>query len=162
MAKRRTPETVEDALDQAIGFLGKDRIAGIIGKSVNVVSKLSDPDKEHHVQMRWAVEIDRQLALNGLPQPFAEMMAARAARNLQAEQQLAHALVERRPMHEAALAVCQASELVRGIEKAEADQVYTADEIDALRKSIRALQRQLPELERAIVDRSAKAGRGRR
>jgi hypothetical protein len=152
MAKRRTPETIEDALDQAIGFLGKERVAAIIGKSVNVVGKLSDPDKDHHLQMRWAIELDRQLALNGYPQPFAEMMAAGAARNARAGQQLAHALVAAaRPMQEAAAAVCLASDLVARIDKAEADKIYSAAEIDDLLGAITALQKRLPPLKSAIV-----------
>jgi hypothetical protein len=152
MAKRRVPGSIEDALDQAIGFLGKERIAGIIGKSANVVGKLSDPDKDHHLQMRWAIEIDRQLALNGYPQPFAEVMATHAARNGVAEQQLAHALVPR-PMQEAAAAVCAASDLVARVEKAEADKVYTADEIDELCRAVEGLQKRLPGLKRAVIAR---------
>src|SRR5438045_2437536 len=94
MAKRRISDSVEDALDQAIGFLGKPRIAGIVGKSENVLGKWSDPDKDHQAPANSMLEIDRQLALNGYPQPFAEMVAARASYNVRAECQLAHALVE--------------------------------------------------------------------
>jgi hypothetical protein len=158
MAKRRVPETVEDALDQAVGFVGKGRIAGIVGKSENVLGKWSDPDKAHHqVPLAGALEIDRQLALNGYPQPFAELVAARAQRNARAEQQLAHALAEQRPMQEVAAAVCEASRIVASVERAEADQVYSAAEVEDLCRKILALQKRLPALQSAIV-----AKRGRR
>lgn len=156
--KRRTPDTIEDALDQAIGFVGVERVAGWIGKSADMVRKFSDPDKEHHLQLRCGIEIDRQLALGGWPQPFAELVAFHAGRHATAARQLEAALTGEgvaapRPLQQAAEAVVNASRLVASIEKAEADDVYTAAEVDGLLAEIGAMQRQLPVLKRALVAR---------
>lgn len=155
--KRRTPDTIEDALDQAIGFVGVERVAGWIGKSADMVRKFSDPDKEHHLQLRAGLEIDRQLALGGYPQPFAELVAFRAGRHAVAADQLEAALAgfdpAPRPLQQAAAAVVTASRLVASIEKAEADDVYTAAEVDGLLAEIGDIQRQLPVLKRALVAR---------
>lgn len=153
MAKRRVPDTVEHALDQAIGFAGIDCVAQWIGKSENAVRKFSDPDKVHQLQLCQALEIDRHLALAGFPQPFAELIAARAEGNRRSGEQLVHALSEARPLHEAAAAVCLASRLVADIEKAEADGVYSPAEIDKLDREVMGLQKRLPALKRAIAAR---------
>lgn len=160
--KRRTPDTIEDALDQAIGFVAVERVAAWIGKSADMVRKFSDPDKEHHLQLRSALAIDRNLAIAGYPQPFAELVAYQAARNAVAGRQLAQEIAAAetvRPLQQAAEAVCTASRLVAGIEQAEADQVYTAQEVDDLHAQIRRLQQQLPVLARALVARRGAKGR---
>lgn len=161
MAKRRVPGTIEDALDQAVGFVGKDTVAAWVGKSVNVVGKWSDPDKAHHqVPLATALEIDRRLALAGYPQPFAELVAAAAQSHALAGRQLAHALEEhtrKRPLQEATEMVCAAARLVRDLEKAEADGVYTPAEVDKLRRELRALQKRIPAIAGGVTAR-----RGRR
>ncbi|WP_428673659.1 phage regulatory CII family protein [Reyranella sp.] len=161
MTKRRTPDTIEDALDQAIAYVGIDRVAAIIGKSPAMVRKFADPDTDHHLQLRSAIEINRQLALGGYPQPFDELVDLLADRGRRAALQLAAGLVEdhpaERPLAQATRVVLEAATLIDTVEKAEADGVYSHAEVDELREQIEALQARLPKLKRSLT---ARAGRG--
>lgn len=162
MTKRRVPDTIEDALDQAIAFVGIERIAAMIGKSPAMVRKYADPDTDHQFPLRAALEINQQLALAEYDQPFAELVGVLAERNRRAAQQLAHALDEHRagerPLSQAARVVCEAAALVDAVEQAEADDVYTHAEVDALRERIATLQAKLPRLKRSLTARAGRRG----
>lgn len=166
MTKRRTPDTLEAALEVAIGHVGIDRVAQWIGKSAAMVRKFADPDSDHRLWCESADEIDRNLALAGYLQPFAELVAFRAARHARAALQLSHALADavavpaERPLKLAATMACDASNLVAAIDAAEADGVYSAGEIDDLCTAVNGLSRRAVELRRAVAAR-ARGGKGR-
>lgn len=154
MAKRRQPDTIEEAVTLATTFIGIAEVARAIDKSVDMVRKFGDPDKDHAIQLRQALAIDRQLALGGHPQVFAELVAHTAVAQQREAQQLASALdafSNERPLAQAARVVCEAASLVDKVEQADADGVYSAAEVDALRAQVTALQARLPALKRSLT-----------
>ena len=154
MTKLRVPESIEDALIQAESFVTREAVARYIGRSPALVQKFGDPDTDQQLQLRQALEIDRCLALEGYPQPFAALFAARAARNATAGQQLERALAtEERPMRLAVAAVRDAAKIVGDLELAEADGVYTAAEVAALLRQLTSLQKQVADLKQGIARR---------
>lgn len=158
MTKTRVPESIEDALIQAESFVTRARVAAFIGKSAALVQKFGDPDTDHHLQLRQALEIDRCLALEGWPQPFAQLFVARAERNAVSSRQLGRALAsEERPMQMAAAAVRDAAKIVGDLELAEADGVYTATEVDRLLRQLTTLQKRVADLRQGVARKARKA-----
>ncbi len=157
MTKRRAPGTVEDALDQAAGYVTRETIAAWLGKSAALVRKFGDPDNDNHLQVRQALEIDRQLALQDYPQPFAELFEERALGHARSAAQLARALASgERPLQMAAGAVRDAAKIISDLERAEADGVYSAAEVDTLCRQLEALRKQVTLLKRGVAARGRK------
>lgn len=156
MTKVRQPDTIEDALGQAIGCVGIDRIAGVIERSAAMVRKFADPDSEHHLQLRQAMRIDEALGMGEYEMPFAVLLAGHADRVRLRVRQLGIGLAEDagRPLSEACRAVRDIGKLLAGIEQAEADGVVTQAERARLLAEVDAISLQLSRTRRALVARA--------
>lgn len=78
MTKLRTPDSPEDAMMQAIGFLGAEKIAQELSAvlsgrtfSTSLLRRWADPETDgNRVDVQAALAIDAMLARNGLPPVF--------------------------------------------------------------------------------------------
>lgn len=162
MTKLRTPESVEDALDRAVGLVGADLVGQWIGKTASFVRKASDPDDDaRHLSFADALEIDRQLILAGLGPVFA-VVASTEARKAEAQRVDVALQVnefEEPPMTAAVRVVGQASDLLEQLNAAESDGRVEPRELSALLGKLERLGKLLPKLRRSLFARQQKPAR---
>ena len=79
----RDPTSHYDALRQAVGYLGIDEVAGLMGKSTDVVRKVENPNAEgYHLPIESAMRLDVALIKGGFPPVFAMLLTSSAAEAL--------------------------------------------------------------------------------
>jgi hypothetical protein len=165
VTKLRTMNSVEDALDQAIGLLGADKVAACIGKSASLVRQMADPDHDRQLPMTSALCVDRLLVEQGLPAVFAELAGSEVERQRarQAREAFAHNLfaqvMAEKPLPQAVRLVGEAADLLERVQAAEADDVVDGKELPSLLAGIEKLQKLVPALRRALQAKAA-AGKG--
>lgn len=148
MTKLRTPDTVEDALDQAVGLVGAAAVADWIGKSADWVRACSDPNNERQLSMRDALAIDRRLVRAGHVAVFADLAAAIVRLSLP------EAPVEtpaEPPVPGAIHIVGSAADLLERVQASQADGRVDPRELVGLLGAIERLQKVIPPLRRALL-----------
>lgn len=151
MTKNRTPNSVEDALDQAIGCIGAAEVGHRIGKSESMVRKYADPDDDsRHLPVKDALQIDKWLARSGYPQVFALLFADHAEFNASVAVQLEE---HGKPLAQATRMVCAAADVADEIQKAEADGVFDPAEVSSLLAQLERFQKRIGPLRKALYAR---------
>lgn len=157
MTKPRTPSSIEDALDQACGFVGARVVAGWLGKSESLVRKMADPDNSaNRLHLDDALAIDRRLAAAGFPQVFGDLVASLAESNERtappADQVAARSLAH------AVRVVGEAANLLQSVQAAELDGLVDRDEAGRLCADLERLQKAIAPLRLALVQLGARIG----
>jgi hypothetical protein len=158
MTKLRTPNSVEDALHQAVGLLGEERVAHCIGRSPSLVRQFADPDSDKRLPVEFALCVDRALAHAGHCQVFAELFAHQAEQN-RPQTINATAVEVEPPLRAAVRMVAQASSLVEHVHQAEADQVIDRGELTGLLGDLDKLLKIAGIARRSLVARVGHATR---
>ena len=158
MTKLRTPGTVTDALDRAVGLLTKGIVAETIGKSAALVDKMADPDDDsRHLSVRWAIAIDARLVKEGHDPVFAPLLADKV---LEARPMKVIAEAPEPPMRHATRLVGEAADILAKVDRADDDGVGDAAEIAAIADAIKRLQATCAPLRKALAARE-RGGSGR-
>ncbi len=163
MTKLRDMNSVEDALDQAIGLLGADKVAACIGKSTSLVRQMADPDNERQLPFVGALCVDRLLVGEGMPPVFAalavgevERLREHKAREALARDLFARVAIEK-PLPQAVRLVGEATDLLKKVHAAEADDVVDVKELPPLLAALEKLQKIVPTLRRSLQAKAAAA-----
>lgn len=157
MSKTRASDSVEDALDQAVGLVGADVVASFISKSEGWIRACANPDDQtRNLSLDDALKIDSRLILLHFPPVFAELTVARAQERAQIATEAAE---DMRPLPAAVHIVSQASRLLEHIHAAESDGAIDPKEAAALVTALDKLQKNMGPLRRVLV---ARQGRKRR
>lgn len=151
MAKVKTPDTVEHAVDQAIGFLGIDAVAETIGKSAAFARKCANPDDERQINLRDALLIDAKCLEAGFPAPFAGVAEVNVTR---ARPVMAVAVVAPRPLPQATRMACEVADLVDKVQRAETDEKIDDKELADLNAAIKRIQRSAAAINRGLADQN--------
>jgi len=71
MTKRRAPDSIEDAVTQALAILGDAGASAATGKSARLVRQWGDPDADaHQIQHQQALRLDLACIAEGEAPPF--------------------------------------------------------------------------------------------
>jgi len=147
MAKVREPGSLEDALEQAIGFVGADELGHWIGVSGDLVRKFSDHDQRaHHIQLRDALVIDAGLVKRGFPAVFCQV----AQHNVIAALPATNDAAPPPPHVEVSRIVCDAARCLDDFVKADHDKTIDWPERCRLLADTGALQKRIAAFRRGL------------
>jgi hypothetical protein len=144
MTKLRLPESIEDAVFQAVALLGEDPVAHASDVSASLVRKWSDPDdKAHRIGLHQALAIDEALVKAGHSPVFGALfetlVPAEAAPVEPVE-----------PVRIAMRITADASLLMTSVDAAMADKKLTPAEVVKLRAETGRLQKSIARLRRGL------------
>jgi hypothetical protein len=74
MTKVRPNRTPEDAIDRAVGILGRAEAAEAIDKEPSTLRAYGDPDSEKHISVKDALKLDLLCIAQAGEAPFTSMM----------------------------------------------------------------------------------------
>lgn len=151
MTKLRAPDSIEDAVTQAIGLLGAETIAMALSSptgrtvSASLLRKWADPDNgANRIDGQMMTAIELLLIKTGHEPVFGPLFE-----RLRPLGPALGAPVD--PVATAVQATINAAELLRGVRDAVRDGGLQWPEVAALRAQTQALQKELAALNRALV-----------
>ena len=151
MTKLRAPESIEDAVFQAVALLGEPLIEAAAGVSASLVRKWSDPDDQaHRIGLHQALAIDEALVRAGHAPVFGALFDRTARGELQGE--------DGNPVAAALRMTVEATSIMDRVDQAMADGLLDSAEIVAIRAKVGALRKRISRLERALYFKT-KGGR---
>lgn len=150
MTKLRTPDTIEDAVHQAIAVLGVEAIsralsnpAAGVSVSMSLVPKWSDPEAPQRIGLHQALGVEALLLKAGHAPIFLELF-----RRLQVGTEPGDTAS---PLESAVQATISAAELLKATRESLQDGVLQLHEVAGVKARLAALQRELAALNRSLV-----------
>ena len=163
MTKLRAPDSIEDAVVQAVALLGANTIAMVLsantgGQTVSesLLTKWGDPEAPQRIPLHYALAIETLLIKTQHPPIFTELFQRLQAPKAQPEE-------KPDPLREAVRATSRATDLLEGIDRAMIDGRLDKGELNKIEHLTHAAQRQLARVRRvlrSILDLPPTRGRG--
>jgi len=136
MTKLRAPNSIEDAVFQAVALLGEEAVGKAAGVSASLVRKWSDPDDQaHRIGGHQMLAIDKALRAEHHSPVFAALFLH--LENGEPEG------VPGNPVNAAVRMTVEASEMLDRVEKAWADGQLDRREIVSIRANAERLQKRI-------------------
>ena len=158
MTKLRAPESIEDAVTQAIGLLGAETIAMALSSptgrsfSASLLRKWGDPDNHaNRIDGASMLAIDALLLKSGHEPVFAPLF--------ERQRPLTPDAAPGDPMALAIDAAVGAAKQLEAVRAAVQDGEFQYHEVAAIRAGLVALKRELARLDRALVVKPKGQGR---
>lgn len=157
MTKLRTPDSIEDAVHQAIALLGAETISMALAAigiraSVSLLTKWADPDAEQNIGLHQALAIESLLLKAGHAAIFPDLFA-RLGSPATVGAEGASAL------RMGARLVGEAADMLEAIERAEADGFVDPAELSGLLAQFERVQKLMPTVRRSLFRRQQKPKR---
>ncbi len=144
MTKLREPESIEDAVFQAVALLGEEPVAKASDVSASLVRKWSDPDDPaHRIGLHQALAIDKALIDAGHAPVFRALFEA-----LMPVEATAAEPIE--PVRIAMRITADASVLMTSVDAAMVDKKITAGELVRIHAETSRLQKSIAKLRRGL------------
>jgi len=156
MTKLRAPDTIEDAVAQAIALLGTGAIAAALSSpalgmrvSDGLVTKWSDPEAPQRIGLHQALAVELLLVRTGHAPIFIELFRRRLPVEPEA------AADEETPLAAAMRTTSEAAQVMDRVDRAMADGALQPHEVISCRAAVERLQKRIAKLKRTLVFKPA-------
>jgi len=150
MTKLRAPESIEDAVHQAIALLGEQQISTAAGVSISLIRRWADPDDQgRRIGLHQALAIDGALVQQDHAPVFGALFEALAAPPAEEAAD---------PVAAAVRMTVEASEVMDWVDRCMADGVLQPHELITIRAKVAGLRKRIAKLLRTLHAKIEKKG----